>query len=853
MKKKIVSFLTMLCLVLPCFFAAGCKDKKDEPKTAKAYTYSVVLKNAKGKIDENALRTEYDYKKQENVSWINTDNDYTVSVTRTSAISDSLSVSLLEGFDYSNLSFSVNSKDAEAEVISGTKTGCEKEAYLTDRQFHYEYSDMKADTELVVDFSECEWAKITLDFEELESQGIACYTTASDFVTINDSIDEALEEVTETTVEVDYGTIFAFDCAQKLVFKPETAENFQALSYAKYASKYYLGNGDANMVQYFTAKQDGDCLVYNAVKDYSKRGTLRILDCTNLPAYSSLEDLEACENALETQEEKESYGGQKFDINVIAETEMFMKLDESAKAFNYYVVDSIDGKMEITKLLEQKELGTTGISYLDINIANADGTAAAAKYLVRAPKAEVEYYLVETIVSSGDIVIKNADYVLIGRENINDNMIPNGNNGNVFYGFKNTKSVEIELSPYTSDINTDFVLSQNSVAVTTTNKSENGTTARTIGPIVDEPVTTDTKEIACYDEGDEFKFYEISVSYDTAKFSKSYVTLDSSDFELFEGEKVYYTTDISDNASWKLLTNTTELTISSEQTKTIYYYFDSDRTDAFLQIQNPTGSVVSLSGEIRDCFGRQMTGTITVGDFEINCSKIRYLDIKPGNYSSYTAKLIREFDKTYHNINLSGLGENTLMVSVGTYTANGSSFKNVSTLENFNIKYNSQEIGGTIYYYFNSSSNKHLVLKDASGNVVSTNTHVMESGKELQIAGNYVYRLALIGDYYDEDEVFTLEVVEATYGLKNSSNAEVEFFSDANMTEKEDVLVEGNEYYFVGEEGENYDIEDALGNTIVGEITMVVPGLEAVYKFTFELPAERNYVSGTSFKLVIKS
>ena len=56
MKKKIVSLLTMLCLMLPCFFAVACKDKEDEPKGSTAYSYSVLMKNAKGKIDEKDRR-----------------------------------------------------------------------------------------------------------------------------------------------------------------------------------------------------------------------------------------------------------------------------------------------------------------------------------------------------------------------------------------------------------------------------------------------------------------------------------------------------------------------------------------------------------------------------------------------------------------------------------------------------------------------------------------------------------------------------------------------------------------------------------------------------------------------------
>ena len=35
MKKKIISLLTMFCLVLPCFFAVACKKKNEEPKVEK--------------------------------------------------------------------------------------------------------------------------------------------------------------------------------------------------------------------------------------------------------------------------------------------------------------------------------------------------------------------------------------------------------------------------------------------------------------------------------------------------------------------------------------------------------------------------------------------------------------------------------------------------------------------------------------------------------------------------------------------------------------------------------------------------------------------------------------------------
>lgn len=853
MKKRIVSLLTMFCLILPCFFAVACKDKEEEPKESLAYTYSVVLKNAKGKIDENSLQTEYDYKEEKNVSWKSSDNDYSLSVTRTSALSDSLSISLLEGFDYSDLSFSVNSKAAEAEVKSGNLTGCESAAYLSDRQFRYEYSDMKKDTALVVDFSDCEWAKVSVDFTELASQGIACYKAGNEFVTNNTSVEEALDRVSETTVEVDYGTIFAFDCAQKLVFKPETSENFQDLSYAKYASKYYVGN---NMIQYFKARQDGDCVVYGAVKDYENRGTLRVLDCANLAVYETLEDMQNETNALSTKVEKESYGGSNLNVNIVSETQMFMKLDVDAQNYNYYVVDSLDGFMDVGSKLQEKTLDGTSIVYLDINIAKADGSADAAKYLVRAPKSEGDYYVVYAKSLNGDILVNNADYVLIGSDNkpTSNAILPPEYDGNIFFGFLKSKDVEIKLSAYKSDDSTDFVHKQNSATISTQKYTFTGSLSNRIMEELSE-IKEEVRTIECYDANDERKFYEISVDFVPNDFTDSEVTLDASDFELYDGEKVYYTTNLSDLTSWQLLTTETTLSISSQKTRTIYYYIDSNRADAFLQIKNGAGEVVSITSELRDCFGRQKTGTVTVGNDEIILSKIRYLDIKPGDYAAYTAKLLREYDKTYHTINLDGLDENTLMVSLGSYAADGSTFKNVLSLENFNIKYNGQEIGGTIYYYFNTETNKHLVLKDSEGDIVSAPiTYVMETvSKPLQINGNYVYRLALVGDYYDTDEVFTLEVVDATYGLKNSVNEDVELFNTAEMTDTQEYLVEGNEYYFVGEEFKEYVIVDELTNVVVETITLVSGGSNNVYKFTFEIPESTNYVSGTTFKLVART
>ena len=865
MKKKIISLFTMLCLMLPCFFAVACKDDGDEPKKVKAYTYSVVLKNAKGKIDENSLQTEYDYKKQENVSWTNSEEDYTISVTRNTTLTDSLDVRLLEGFDYSNVSLSVNSKDAVGEVKSGDKTNCEKDAYLVDRLFTYSYENMKKDTEMVVDFSNCEWAKVSVDFSDLYSRGVKSYTVTNDFVSINTELKNSLTEIKTQTVEVDYGSTIAFDCSQKVVFKPEISEDFQSLSYSKYASRYYLGNS-GNMIQYFTVKQDGDCVVYNASKDFSKKGTLRILDYFDSDVYSSLDNL-ISGTALNSEFEKEIYEGVLLRLNVVKGSNLFMELSSEDQAYNYFIVESLDTKMTVGKMVEQKTIPETNRVYLELNIANSDGTEAPAKYLVRRPKADgsynvnSNYYVVSASSLSDNIRVLNADFVLVGSGNTS-NAQPRGRGKNILLGFKKENVVKLEISQTTPDNLTEFTYKNKTVIISTDNYTSENQKGRTVGNI-NESITPSTtfKDITCFDLTDEFKYYEMSVRYISENILDGVLNLDASDFELYTGEKVYYTTDLSNPASWREMTTDTALSISSNNSgQTIFYYMETNRLDSFLQIQfenQSTGNleVVSVTNEFRDCFGRSMKGTIEIGDDTIDLSRIRYLDIKPRNYSSDTAKLIREYDKTYHTIDISGLGENVLKVSQSDYLE--SSFKDVNTLNNFNIKYNGQEIGGTVYYYFDTESNKHLQLKDSSGEVVSISEYVMKTPTtKLQIDGNYVYCLSLIGGYYDEGEVFTIEIIDATYGLTNETGDDsIEIFSGEEMTPEQstETLVEGVDYYFKGATNKDYVIVDSLTDPVVTNIVIVseLNESEAIFKFTFRFSENVDYVSGTEFKLRI--
>lgn len=859
MKKKIISLFTVLCLMIPCFFAVACKDKGEDPKGIEAYTYSVTLKNAKGLIDENALQSEYDYGKQEDVSWTSSGNDYTISVTRNNILSGDLAVSLLEGYDYSNVSLTVNNKSETGSVVSGSRENCENEAYLTDRQFIYSYEEMKKDTTLVVDFSDCAWAKVSVDFSELSSQGITAYTVADKFVTASMEKSESMNAVQNETVSVDYGTIFAFDCGQKVVFKPSSSENFENLTYSKYTSKYYLSG--SNMIQYFTAKKDGECQVYDASKDYSKRGTLRILGCADTIIYNSFDAFETSGTPMTPTVEKELYGTSMFKLGVVNASRLFVELSGDALNYNYYLTDCIDTELKPTLEVEQLTLAGTETVYLDINLTNSDGTPSSAKYLIRKPKNEANYFIVCTDEQLTDNTrISNADYILIGSQN--KPSIADTDPSNIYYGFSKTsnggeaKNVEIEASAYTSDTATDFVLENININISTEIiYADMPEEPRTIDEIFQEPLNSSIFEVECYDESDVDAYYKIKVAYRAAQHTGAEVILNSSDLTLYAGEKILYTTDINNPESWEILTPESVLVTSNsvETSRTIYYYFVSDRADAFLQIQNPEAEVVSVTSVLRDCFGRPMTGTVVAHNTTINLSNVRYLDIKPGSYSSYEAKLLREYDRENHNIVTSNIEDGKIMVSVNGYTTDGSSFKDIKTIDDLKIRYNGFGISGSIYYYINSDTNEYLILRDSQGNIVSLTSLVrITNQSELLINGEYVYCLSLVGGYYAENETFTIELVDSVYGLQYDLGGEVEIFATSDVTgEPVERMVLNQEYYFVGTDNKIFAIIDEETSAVVVDFIRVadIDETTSVYKFTLTFPSNVNYSNGTVFTL----
>ena len=340
MKKKFISFCTLLCLIFPCFFAVACKDKKDGDKVS-AYSYSVTLKGAKGKIDESTLPEEYDYSEGKNISWSESNGDYTISVSRNSVLSGSTVISLLEGYDYSSLGFTVNGETADFNIKSGENTVSGTEAYLTDRQFIHKYSKMSENTSMVVDFTNCKLAKVDLDLTSLKSHNVKYYVVEDDFVTIDQAKNEAstnFKYISDDSITVDYGTIIACDSSEQLVININDTGALNNFSYATYGERYFVSS---NRVQYLKAQRSGKCEVYSITSDESKNGSVRVLASSGLRYSASLNDLTNSRYAS-TAQEYEYFDGEMLSFTVLQTNVAFIELVGDAQNFNYYLVDRLD-------------------------------------------------------------------------------------------------------------------------------------------------------------------------------------------------------------------------------------------------------------------------------------------------------------------------------------------------------------------------------------------------------------------------------------------------------------------------------------------------------------------------------
>lgn len=854
MKKKFISFCTILCLIFPCFFAVSCKNKPGLDKV-EAYTYSVTLKNAKGKIDESTLLGEYDYVSEQKVAWQESDGNYTISVTRTSKLSGSAVVSLLEGYDYSNLSLLVNNKTAEFSIKSGTNTDCADEAYLADRQFFYEYSDMKEDTSVVVDFSNCATAIVSLDVSNLKANGVKYYIVDDDFVTLEQAQEIANNEfitISEDSISVDYGSIIAFDYSEQLVLNNDNFTKPQKFEYSTYGSRYFTAS---NRVQYLNAQRSGSCEVYSVISDASKDGTLRVLASSGLYFANSLDELENSYYDTTTQE-FEYYDGEMLTLAVYSADTTFIELNESAQKFNYYLVSKLDEVLSSSNIVTKKNIADSERVYLELDLSDRNGNLNSAKYLVRKPIKNSDYFVVYASSMRENTRFVNADAIVIGVGN-KPSSIPASVTDSVLYYFENDTSVQVNIPSILADKKSDGGQIINTISVNAGNINlSTGSVQRIIDPVSVNPNDYTSLSVDCYSVTDS-SLYRFAFSYSIKNFEETTFMVSTEELNLYDGENVYYSTTPQIASSWSKLNTNLTLELKSGESESLYYYIDSEREDAGLLINNVLGEKISETNRFHDCFGRTLNGSVEIDGKVINLADIKYLEIVSGyyEYNLKTASIVRTFDETYHSLNTENVEGVGIMISLNGYK-DASEFRQLEELDSLKIKYSALNDNAEIYYYVNSGINYYLILKDEEGNVVSSRALIYNNGVVESIYNKYVYSLILNGSYYDENEEFTLEAVEVNYNLYDENNTKLEVYTTNDRSYKTDELYNKISYFLTCEDGYRLDIYDKNGIKIIDWTTFIeisnIENNQKLYLFTFEFPEYENYEEGSKF-FVVKS
>lgn len=854
MKRKIISFCTILCLIFPCFFAVACKKKTDGEKV-KAYSYSITLKNAKGKIDESTLADEYDYASDKKVAWQESDGNYTISVTRTSVLSGSTVISLLEGFDYSNLSLTVNGNQAEHSIVSGTNTDCADDAYLADRQFSYEYTEMKSDTAVVIDFSNCGLAKITLDVTNLRANNVQYYIVEDEFVTLEQAKAGApnnFRVITDNTLVVDYGSVIAFDYSEQLVLNGDEFIKPQTFNYSTTGSRYFTSS---NRVQYLEAQRSGKCELYSVTSDASKNGTLRVLSPSGLSYANSFEELELSDFGSASQE-FEYFGGEMLSLSVYKADNVFIELSEDANKFNYYLVNRLDETLSGLNIVTKKTIEDTERIYLQLDLTDGNGSALATKYLIRKPIKNSDYFIVYATGMQENTRVVNADAIVIGSNN-KPSGIPTEVNDSVLYYFENGKTVQTSIPSVVPEKNSNNGQNVTSVKISASNidtSSSSGSTKRTLEPVSVNPADYTSITLDCQVSGDS-SLYRFEFNYTINQFKEATFTVSAEELNLYGGENVYYSTTPELANSWSKLTPITSLQLTSGAENAIYYYIDSYREDAGLGIVNIIGENIGESNRYHDCFGRTLKGIVEVDGFKIDLARVKCLEIVSGyyDYNQKTAKITRNYDESYHNVNIETVKGPGWMMSFNGYD-DADEFHPLEELDNFKIRYSSLNKNGEIYYYIDDEINRYLVLKDEDENIVSSTELVYNNGYVERIHNRYVYRLALNGSYYDENEEFTLESVEVSYNLYDENQNRLYVYTTNDRQFRTEDLYVNTSYFVACEDGYRLDVYNERGNKIIDWNTFIyishLEGMQRLYLFTFEFPQYDNYEQGSKFILV---
>lgn len=854
MRRKILSIITILCLIFPCVFFVACKEK-DTLSSKEPYTYSICLKNAKGLIDENALKSEFDYKENKSVNWTETDGSYTISATKVLSSSGKFVVNLLEGYDYSSAELKINNKKEDLKITSGDNLDAAAEASLGDRQLSFEYKDINSDTEVVIDFSECEIAKITIDVSNLKSNGVKYFEVKDDFVTLNDAKDISKNnfvELSENELVVDYGTIFAFNHSDSLATKDDKTGVSKKLDYATYGIRYF--NSDGNKIQYLTARTNCACEVYSIREDNANSGSLRVLADGGIKFASSLENLEAgvYEN---TETDDEIFYGEDLEFTVYKGDKVFLELDSDASDYNYYLLDEIN-QTWTTALVSKQTDGETPKTYLEIDLDSLQ----SAKYLARKPRNNVggmsgtsDYYVVSADDMETNTKIINADYILINKSNYDGT---GTEEEHVYYGFKKGKDIRISLPATATDYETGFVQTIEEIKIFIEGNVQGNLPNISVDQVAN---PTQILTVSPYSDESEDDYFRLGFYYTKEEFTRRNFTLNTSGITLYEGEKVYYSTDLS---SWQELNGET-LQGSTYESKLIYFYISSSRTDSYLTIEferNATKKIIGTSDTLRDCFGRTLQGLISVGGTQINLSNVMYLEINPGAYvGEAQANIIREYDKTYHKIDVKASYADNIMVSVNGYK-NAENFENITKINGLSLRYEGYEIASEIYYYVDSNVNKYLVLKNAAGEIVSTSEVVYSNAKEYLLNGKFVFQLSLKPDYYSENEQFSIEIVTATYIIRAENSSSASIYKDNTQTQLVSRIELNKTYFILCDKDKTLQIVDKHGAVVFGEgafveeydpITGNIVNNKKLYRFTFTLDSEAKYSPDSIFTIKI--
>lgn len=847
MKKRLVCFLTALCMVLPCFFAVACsKNQNDDNKNSKnvSYTYSVTLNNFEGKINENSLKSILDNKNSE-VDWIKSDSSWTISVTKNKGSKIENKISLLEGIDYTNLDFSNNGSKKDFSVEGSESGNCANKAYLTERNINLGVDEISSDTSYVLDFENCEVAKIAIDVSNLKTNSVTFAGVPSEALTLSDA-EENLQysEFQNNTITLDYGSIVAFKSSERINFSANGSINSTSLDYASFGSNYLISNDDGGKtrIQYLTFKMSGTCSMGD--KNGQEKG-VKIISSKGMRFYSSYTNL-VDNNSLDLPSGEEKYDGENIEFKAFTGNNLYITLDSSAKEYYYYLIDELGGIY--TNEITSKICEENGKTYLELNIT--DGY----KYLVRKAKNNSDVYYVYADGVEENFTLVDADFVLIGSSNK-----PTGCEIDdiIFYGYNTSCKVKVGVDFDYNDISSMFSdkISSASLSFSSVNKAGNW-----IDDIHEETwQASKQKEFVIYDGTN--KYYSCSSSLQKTFLESEEINLDLTEIAncLYDGESVYYSMNINEIASWKVLNENEEISFYTTNGTIVYYYIDSDRDDAFLQLETQNGSLVGFDKPLRDCFGRTFEGSININGKEVSFEKIRYFVIEPGFESYESVRLIRDYDRNLHEMQI-GVELGTIEIMISFNGFNAESFASLEDYDKLNISYNGKDSSPSIYYYIVGNLASTLVIRDVDDEIIGGSEPVYQNGELVKIDGRVVYGIKLYGGYFSENDSFKLGIEPMKFKLVNSSDKEFDLFATEALNDKATSFITDLTYYFAVE-GENksemkFQIQDAQGNIVVSsdDITYIFSGEtdtdDGVFKFTFKIANINSYVSGATFTIV---